>query len=147
MLRFGGIKALRDAIMLREAAIHERPRGIDELQHAAVVVQHLFKEAPCFLRHGPEQRAVEVAVKIGVGDGGVDLAEFEPLAGEVLREASGAWRFEQALGLLAQFIGLRHIGSEEFGIGRQRSEEAGEAIREREPVEFAGCLNEEKKLR
>ena len=76
--------------MLREAAIHERPSGIDELEHGAVVLQHVVEEAARLLGHGPEQGAVEIAVEIRIGDGGVDFAEFEPLAGEVFRETAGA---------------------------------------------------------
>ncbi len=69
----------------------EGPVGVDELGDAAVVLQNVCDEAAGFFGHCPEEGSVEIAVEVGVGNGGVDFAEFEPLPGEVFDETADVW--------------------------------------------------------
>ena len=77
-----------DAIVFRQPLVEKGPVRMDELRHAAVRAQDFVEEQLRLARHGPEQKVVEFAVALRVRRGGVELAQVEPLAGEVLGEAT-----------------------------------------------------------
>ena len=75
-----------DAVVLRQPAVEHREVGGHEVRQAQVVLQHFVEEQ---LRL-PDHRHLEHVVEFGIEDvarlGGVDVAQAEPLADEVLGE-------------------------------------------------------------
>ncbi len=122
-----------------EPRVHVGPVGIDKFEEAAILPQDLLEEVPGLARHRPEQGSVEVAVKIRIGDGGVHLAEVEPLAGEVFDESFHSRGVEEAVGLPSQALVPENRavvgGGEQFPVGRTAMEEVGKPVREGVGVE------------
>ena len=80
----------RNVVHGGQALVEHGPLGVHEIEQTEVVLQHFLKEELRLLRHRPEQEVIEVAVEFGVGDGEIDFAQIEPLAGEVLGETMRA---------------------------------------------------------
>ena len=111
----------RDAVMFRQPAVEHREIGVDEIGQAQVVLQQLLEEQIRLLEH----RALEHVVVFGIEDvarnGGVDLAQVEPLADEVLGE-------RRRLAVLEHAFDLRRAASPARSVSSARP---GRAIRRR----------------
>jgi len=120
-----------DAIMLGDAAIQHQEVAVNEIRHREVVVEDFSEEGLCFADHGILQHLIEFGIKRGVGRGGVDAAQVEPLTGEVLHEGAAALVGEEAIHLRFERFGLvEFLGSseaQEFIIRQRGPEEVGES--------------------
>jgi len=120
-----------DAIMLGDAAIEHQEVAADEIRDGEVVVEDFGEEGLRLADHGILQHLIEFGIKRGVGRGGVDAAQIEPLTGEVLHEGTAALVGEQAIHLRFERFGLvEFLGSseaQEFIIRQRGPEEVGES--------------------
>ena len=91
-----------DVVMAGEAVVQHRPVGIEEVGYAEVFCEDFGKEAASLIEHGGLEGIVVLGVKLLVRRGGVDVAEREPLIGEVAHEALRAPIREQTVRLGAQ---------------------------------------------
>ncbi len=69
--------------MLRQPLVEERVVRLDESAHAAILAQHAVEEELGFLPERLPQVVVEVPKKIGAGIDRVDVAQPQPLPGEI----------------------------------------------------------------
>ncbi len=96
-----------DVVVVCESFVEDGEVGIDEIEDGEVVPEDVVEEAACFGEHGFLEKFVEFGEESSVGRGEFDVAEVEPLAGEVFDEAGDTWVFDHAFDLL----------SDDFGIG------------------------------
>ena len=140
-----------DAVVLGQPAVEHGEVGGDEVRQAQVVLQHLVEEQLRLLDHRHLQHVVEFGVEDGVGRGGVDVAQAEPLADEVLGERRRLGVLQHALDLLAERVGLVQfplLGErEQFLVGHRAPQEVGQPAGQGEVVELAGLLAEEQEVR
>ena len=95
--------------MLRQAFIEERVVRLDESAHAAILAQHAVEEELGFLPEGLPQVVVEVPKKIGAWNDRVDIAQPQPLSGEIRREVERAAIGEHPARLLLELSGLTQL--------------------------------------
>ena len=74
----------RDAVVLGQALVEDRPVGVHEIGQRQIFLQHFAEEAVRLLQHRVAEHLVELGILPHVGLGEVDVAQVEPLAGEVL---------------------------------------------------------------
>lgn len=133
-----------------EAAVEHREIGGDEVGEAQVVAEDFGEEQLSLAEHRDFQHVIELGVENVAGHGEVDVAQAEPLAGEVFGEGGGFRMIEQALDLRAERRGLREFAlfgeREQFFVRHGAPEEIGEAAGEREVVEPAGRLAQEEEI-
>ena len=86
-----------DAVVARQALVHERVVGVDEIEDAAIVADDGVEEQLRLAR----ERVAEVAVELpGAGRDVVELPQLQPLAGQVLDQRRGARIGQHAARLL-----------------------------------------------
>ena len=100
-----------DAVVLRQPAVEHREVGGDEVGQAQVVLEHFVEEQLRLLDHRHLQHVVEFGIQDVAGFRGVDLAQAEPLADEVLGEGRRLRVLEHPLDLLAERVGLAQLAS------------------------------------
>ena len=140
-----------DAVVLRQPAVEHREVGGDEVGQAQVVLQDFVEEQFRLPDHRHLQHVVELGVEDVAGLRGVDVAQAEPLADEVLGEGRRLRMLEQALDLLAERVRLAQLlllgQAEQFLVGHRAPEEVGEPAGQREVVELARFLAQEQEVR
>ncbi len=118
-----------DAVEAGEAAVDEGVVGGEEFGDGAVVAHDVVEEEFGFALHGFAEAIVEIAELLFVGGEVGEVAELEPLAGEVFDEGVGFGGGEHAgdLGVegFAEFAALGD--GEEFIVGGAAPEEVAEA--------------------
>ena len=98
-----GVANAVDAVVRRESLVQIRVVGVEQLEHAAALAQDLGEQE---LGLVPKRRA-QVRVEVGVLRRNlVELAQLQPLAGEVLDEPLRAFVGEQSLDLRREHGGL-----------------------------------------
>ena len=137
--------------MLGQPAVEHGEVGGDEIRQAQVVLQHFVEEQQRLLDHRHLEHVVELRVEGWVGRGGVDVAQAEPLADEVLGERRRLGVLEHALDLPAERVGLVQLAllgeGEQFLVGHRTPQEIGQPAGQGEVVELAGLLAEEQEVR
>ena len=89
-----------DAVVLRQALVEKSVVGVQQVQHAAVLAQHAGKEQVRFLEERPAQGFIEFGEYIRIGPGEGQVAQIQPLAGEVLDQRLGTWIGQHPLHLV-----------------------------------------------
>ncbi len=125
-----------DPVVAREALVQERVARIEQLEHAAILTQHVLEQE---LRLAAKSRAqVGVEPKV-LRQGVVELAQLEPLACKVLDERRGARVCEHAPHLTLERRGLvqrsRRRGLQQLVVGDAAPEEERQARGERKVVD------------
>ena len=120
--------------MFGEALVQEGVTGGEEIGHVSVTLKDTFDEEFGFLSESLAQVVVEIGVGADVGREGFQVAEVEPLAGEVGDEGAGFGVGQHAAGLGLELRGgveaLLLSGGEELVVGNAAPEEEGEAAGE-----------------
>ena len=75
-----------NSIVFRQPFIEERVVRPDQIEHAAILAQHAVEEEFGFLPEGLPQVVIEVAINRVVRSDGIDIAQPQPLSGEIRRE-------------------------------------------------------------
>ena len=113
-----------------EPLVDERVIGVEELQHAAVLVLDRLAEELGLLEHRRPQRLVEIREQNRVGREILELARLQPLSGEVLGQGAGPGVTEHPPGLGSQRIDAPELSgggqSKELVIGHAAPEEVRE---------------------
>ena len=86
--------------MFRQAVVDHHEIAFDEIGDAHVFAQQLVKEGLGLRNHRKLQELIELWVKLLVRRGGLNVAQFQPLAHEVLGES-------RRLGVLQESLRLR----------------------------------------
>src|SRR5438477_1051187 len=122
--------------MAREAFVQESVIGADKFEDATVFANDIIEEEFGLFFHGGAQRFVELRIFFFGRRGGAEVANLQPLAGEVVDERAGFWIFEHPLDLNIEIFAKGAAGSlrEEFVVGHAAPEEMGKARGEREFV-------------
>ncbi len=122
-----------------------------EVGHAEILFEHFVEEQLGLAHHGDLQHVIEVRVEEVARVGEIDVAQAEPLAGEVFGEGLGLGTLQHALDLRAEG---RRVGQfplfserEQFLVRHAAPEKIGEPAGEGEAIELAGSLAQEQKLR
>src|SRR6185369_4150097 len=76
----------RDAVVLREALVHERVVGGQQIQHAAIFVEQAGEQELGFFTEGLTQVVIEVRELIDDRRVPRESAQAEPLSREVARQ-------------------------------------------------------------
>ena len=97
---------LRDAVMLGQRFVQERIVRRQELQDAAVLPQDAVQEQLGFTHERGAHTLVEIAEQVHVRFLGFDVAQEQPLGGEVGHQGAAARVGEHARHLAAQDFGL-----------------------------------------
>src|SRR5882762_2606669 len=115
--------------MAREAFVHERVIGTDKFQDAAVFANDVVEEEFSLFFHGSTQWLVEFRIFFAGRGGGAEVANLEPLPGEVVHEGAGPRVFEHAFNLGIEILAKRAAPSlsEEFIVGHAAPKEVGKA--------------------
>src|SRR5262245_33813135 len=79
-----------DSVVLCQAFIQERVIRADQTEHAPILAQYAVEEQFGLLSEGLSQVIVEVPIKGGVGSDGFDIAQSQPLSGEICGEVERA---------------------------------------------------------
>jgi len=120
-----------DIVVAGEAFVEEGVIGLEEGAEGAVFAEDAVEEEFGFLAEGLAEVVVEVAEEVAAGEDGVDVAEAEPLSGEVGGEVFRTGVGEEAAGLAFEFGGLAELalggGEEEFVVRDAAPEEEREA--------------------
>jgi hypothetical protein len=91
-----------DAVMLGEAFVEHAEVAMHDVPHAEVVLEQ-FLEKPLRLgHHGLLEVLLELGVELGVGLGEVDVAQVQPAAEKIPREAFRHRRTQETFGLGAE---------------------------------------------
>ena len=77
-----------DGLLLGEPLVHECEVGGEEVQDVAVFLEHGLEEQLGFLPHRAPELFVELGEQIGVGIDALEVAQLQPLAGEVLGQGA-----------------------------------------------------------
>ena len=120
-----------DAVMFGQALIEEGVAGVEELAERAILAQDGVEEEAGLLLHGVAQLGTPIGELLGIGFDHVEVAQFQPLAGEVIGERGGARVGEQALHLGIERGGgveLAALGErEQFVVRHPTPQEVAEA--------------------
>src|ERR1017187_10739978 len=81
--------------MFGQALIEEGVAGVEELAERAILAQDGVEEKAGLLLHGVAQLGTPIGELLGIGFDHVEVAQFQPLAGEVIGERGGARVGEQ----------------------------------------------------
>lgn len=106
-----------EIVVIAEAGVKEADVGLEELGDGAIFSNEGGDELLRFFFEGEGKGEVEIFETAGVGLGGVDVAEVEPLVGEVLDEAGGLGVGEEAGDLFVEDLGIA-----EFAFGGELAE-------------------------
>ena len=117
--------------MLGQRLVQERVVGRQEIQDAAVLTEDAVQEQLGFTHEGGAHALVEIAEQVHVRLLGFDVAQEQPLGGEVGHQGSAARIGQHAVHLPAQDVGLAQ-GSrggriQQLVVGDAGPEEEGEA--------------------
>ena len=96
-----------DVVVPGEAVVQHGPIGVEEVGDVEVLCEDLGEEAAGLGEHGGLEGIVIFRIELLVGRGGVDVAQGQPLVGEVAHEALRAAIGEESVGLGAQGGGLQ----------------------------------------
>ena len=127
--------------MLGETPVREGEVGVDQVAHAAVLVDQGGEEELGLPRHRLPELVVVLGVEARVGGGRAELVEPECLPREVADEALRPLVVEQAVHLCGEHGRVRQPPvarrAEQRGVRQAAPEEVRQARREREVVERA----------
>ena len=73
-----------DVIVFGEPFVEEGESAVDEIEDAPVVMNHGFKEQLRLLFHGAAEIFIERGESVRVGFNAVQIAQLQPLAGEII---------------------------------------------------------------
>src|SRR5262249_25485628 len=122
-----------------------------EVGQTQVVFENLVPEQIRLPGHGGIEHVVEFGIENVAGLGGVQIAQAEPLANEVLREGRSLRMLEHALHLEAQSLRLTEFflfGQAEHAlVGRGAQKEIGKPTGQGEVVQLSGPLAEKQEVR
>ncbi len=133
---------VRDAVVPRQALVHEGVVGIEQAQHALVLEDDALEEHFGFALHRLAQVVVEVGEDIGVGLQAAQVAQEQPLSREVAPERPRPFVLEHAANLLlddgrfAQAAGDRQV--QQFVVRDAAPEEEREPRRQLDVVDAIG---------
>ena len=132
-----------DVVEAGEAFVDGDEVGAEEVEDAEVFMKDFVEEGDGFGSDGGFEVAVIARVEFGGGRVGADLAEVEPLAGEVVGEGLAFGRGEEAVDLFFENVGVIEIADGGVGgevvVGLRGPEDVGEAGGEVVRIEGAGA--------
>ena len=94
---------VRNAVVPRQTFIDEGVVGVQQVHHAAVFAHDALEEELRFLAHRLAQVVVEIGEDLRIGRGVLEVAQEQPLLGEVVDQRVGALVGKHALHLLFQY--------------------------------------------
>ena len=103
-----------DAVMQRQSLVQERVIGPQQIKRAAILAQDAFEEQFCLAAKSLPQGIVEIGKVIGRRSRERDVAQEQPLSGEVLNE-----RFRTRIGQHALHLSGEDARSPELVFHRQ----------------------------
>jgi hypothetical protein len=126
-----------DAVVLREAFVHETEIRVEEFKDAAVLLHDVGDEEFGFSAHGVAQLGVPGGESFFVGSDVVEIADLQPLIGEVIHERARLGILEHARDLSFEVFSESLFLGEfaEACIWHRAPEEIGEAGGEGEFVD------------
>ena len=98
-----------DAVMLGEALVEEGVVRLEQIEHAPVLAKHALDEKLRFLPEGLAQIVVEVREQAQVRRDRFQIAQMQPLRGEIGREVARAIVRQQSPHLLFKHLRLAKL--------------------------------------
>ena len=121
----------RNPVVPREALVHEGVVGCQQLEHAAVLAQDGFQQQLRFPAGCMPQAVVEVWKQRQVRTMGVEVAQHQPLSGEVLDQRVGTRIVQHPADLLIEHDRIRELAplrhGEQLGVGNTAPEKERQA--------------------
>ena len=125
-----------DAVKFGEPVVHKRVVRVQKFQHAAVLLGDVREEQLGFFCHRRAESVVELREKFLVRRGQFQVADLQPLSGEIVHQRFCLAVFQHASDLRLQIF-PQHPAfrqSEQFVVRHAAPEEIGQARRQREFV-------------
>ena len=98
--------------MLRQPFVHERIVGGQQLHHAAILAQLTADESPGFLLHRVAQVLIELRIHVHVGHDTGQLAQRQPLSGEIVHQRLRARIGQHATNLFGKDSRLAELSAD-----------------------------------
>ena len=132
-----------NVVVLREPFVQEGEVSAQQVEHAAVFAQKSFEVQLGLAAKGLAEVVVELGKEPEVGREGFEIAQVQPLPGEVAGEVFGALVAEHPAHLFLQHPGLVKVATfrsgEQFVIGNAAPEKEREPRGQRQITEAIRC--------